>query len=137
MKKTKAPQNGGKSSLNLGKTCLNSGFPRSSPEFSPEFPGIQGNSRLLSADCKRGRRKGATSKNIKTRQKVTKCFRQFSRRAKSVKNRQKPSRSFSTLFDNFRAAPFFRLLLGGSDFTQFSRLEGQGGQRDPNLLTIP
>ena len=36
-----------------------------------------------SADCKRGRRKGATSKN--------------------VKNRQKESKSFSTLFDNFRA----------------------------------
>ena len=38
---------------------------------------------LGSADCKRGRRKGATSKN--------------------VKNRQKASKSFSTLFDNFRA----------------------------------
>ena len=37
----------------------------------------------ISADCKRGRRKGATSKN--------------------VKNRQKVSKSFSTLFDNFRA----------------------------------
>ena len=36
-----------------------------------------------SADFKRGRRKGATSKN--------------------VKNRQKVSKSFSTLFDNFRA----------------------------------
>ena len=39
--------------------------------------------RIISADCKRGRRKGATSKN--------------------VKNRQKVSKSFSTLFDNFRA----------------------------------
>ena len=39
--------------------------------------------KLKSADCKRGRRKGATSKN--------------------VKNRQKASKSFSTLFDNFRA----------------------------------
>ena len=38
---------------------------------------------LLSADCKRGRQKGAMSKN--------------------VKNRQKVSKSFSTLFDNFRA----------------------------------
>ena len=38
----------------------------------------------LSADCKRGRRKGATSKN--------------------VKNRQKVSKSFSTLFDIFRRA---------------------------------
>ena len=38
---------------------------------------------VTSADCKRGRRKGATSKN--------------------VKNRQKVSKSFSTLFDNFRA----------------------------------
>ena len=40
-------------------------------------------SAFFSADCKRGRRKGATSKN--------------------VKNRQKVSKSFSTLFDNFRA----------------------------------
>ena len=38
---------------------------------------------LDSADCKRGRRKGATSKNVKKRQKTSKCF--------------------STLFDNFRA----------------------------------
>ena len=43
-------------------------------------------------------------------------FRQFSRRAKNVKNRQKASKSFSTPFDNFRAAPFFRPLLVGSNF---------------------
>ena len=69
----------------------------------------------ISADCKRGRRKGAMAKNLKNRQKVSKkffdTFRQFSRRAKNIKNRQKVSKSFSTLFDNFRAAPFFRPLL--------------------------
>ena len=48
-----------------------------------------------SADCKRGRRKGATSNN--------------------VKNRQKVSKSFSTLFDNFRAAPFFWPLLQSAE----------------------
>ena len=48
-----------------------------------------------SADCERGRRKGAMSKN--------------------VKNRQKASKSFSTLFENFRAAPFFRPLLQAAE----------------------
>ena len=52
------------------------------------------------ADCKRGRRKGATSKNVKKCQKV---FRHFS--TKSF------SKSFLTFFDNFRAAPFFWPLL--------------------------
>ena len=36
-------------------------------------------------------------------------FRHFSRRAKKVKNRQKVSKYFSTLFDNLRAAPVFRM----------------------------
>ena len=63
--------------------------------------------RSTSADCKRGRRKGATSKNVK---KYFDTSRQFSRRAKNVKNRQKVSK---TLFDSFRAAPFFRPLFGG------------------------
>ena len=49
-------------------------------------------STLPSADCKSGRRKGATSKSVKKCQKV---FRQFSRRAKNVKERQK-------YFDTFR-----------------------------------
>ena len=40
---------------------------------------------------------------------------EFSRRAKNVKNRQKIFKSFSTLFDNCRGAPFFRPLLGGSE----------------------
>ena len=65
-----------------------------------------GQGKHSSADCKKGRRKGATSKNVKNRQKVSKVFRQFSRRAKNVKNRQEVSKIFSTLFDNFRAAPF-------------------------------
>ena len=58
--------------------------------------------RLLSADCKRGRRKGATSKN--------------------VKNRQKVSKSFSTLFDNFarHLFPFFRPLLQSADLAPCS-----------------
>ena len=72
----------------------------------------------LSADCKRGRRKGAASKRRKSSRSVKKffdTFRQFSRRAKNVKNRQKVSKSFSTLFDNFRAAPFFRPLLQSAE----------------------
>ena len=62
-----------------------------------------------SADCKRGRRKGATSKK---RQKSSKSFRHFST---IFAQGQKASKSFSTLFDNFRAAPFYRPLLGGSE----------------------
>ena len=64
--------------------------------------------------------KGPRQKRQKSSKSVKKCFetfRQFSRRAKSVKNRQKVSKIFSTLFDNFHAAPVFRPLLGGSDST--------------------
>ena len=61
--------------------------------------------------------KGPRQKSSKSVKKFFDTFRQFSRRAKNVKNRQKASKSFSTLFDNFRAAPFFRPLLGGSDKT--------------------
>ena len=53
---------------------------KSPAKLPPNYPQ---NFLKKSADCKRGRRKGATSKN--------------------VKNRQKLSKSFSTLFDNFRA----------------------------------
>ena len=67
-----------------------------------------------------------SSKNVK---KFFDTFRQFSRRAKNVKNRQKVSKIFSTLFDNFRAAPFFRPLLGGSDFCFLKKLvRGMGVQ---------
>ena len=85
----------------------------------------------LSTDCKRGRRKGATSKNVKNRQKVSKSFStlfdNFCAGQKNVKNRQKASKSFSTLFDNFRAAPFYRPLLGGSEIEAFSIREFGSG----------
>ena len=70
---------------------------------------------LGSADCKRGRvkKRHKSSESVKN---IFDTFRHFSRRAKNVKNRQKVSKIFSTLFDNFRAAPFFRPLLGGSDW---------------------
>ena len=69
----------------------------------------------ISADCKRGRRKGATSKNVKNRQKVSKNFSTLLDNFRAGKKRQKTSKRFSTLFDNFRVAPFFRPLLGGSE----------------------
>ena len=59
--------------------------------------------------------KGPRQKN-QNRQKVSNYFRHFSTffaQGKKVKNRQKVSKIFSTLFDNFRAAPVFRPLLGG------------------------
>ena len=75
----------------------------------------------ISADRKRGQRKGATSKNVKNRQKVSKRFLTlfdiFRAGQKNVKNRQKASNIFSTLFDNFRTAPIFRPLLGASEHT--------------------
>ena len=65
-------------------------------EYQESFSGNDlSNRRPTSADCKRGRWKGATSKNFKNRQKV---FRHFSHRAKNVKHRRKVSKSFSTLF---------------------------------------
>ena len=73
---------------------------------------------VLTADRKRGRRKGATSKNVKKCQKYFRHFSTifFAQGKKEVKNRQKVSKYFSTLFDNFRAAPVFRPLLGASEF---------------------
>ena len=72
------------------------------------------------ADCKRGQRKGATSKTSK--KSVKECqqiffdtFRHVSRRAKNVKNRQKVSNISSTFFGNLRVAPVLRPLLRDSD----------------------
>ena len=70
-----------------------------------------------------GLQKGPVERgHVKKRQKSSKSvkkffdtFRHFSRRAKNVKNRQKVSKHFSTLFDNLRAAPFFRPLLQSAD----------------------
>ena len=68
--------------------------------------------------------KGAGGKGPRQKKsKIVKCqkvFRHFSTifaQAKNVKNRQKASKSFSTLFDNFRAAPFYRPPLGASDIS--------------------
>ena len=71
-------------------------------------------------------------KSSKSVKKFFDTFQQFSRRAKNVKNRQKVSKSFSTLFDNFRAAPFFRPLLGGSDFIKGSDERSGSSTRKPS-----
>ena len=54
----------------------------------------------ISADCKKGRRKGATLKNVKNRQKVSKSF--FSTIFAQGKKRQKSSKSVKKFFDSFR-----------------------------------
>ena len=57
--------------------------------------------------------KGPRQKTSKIVKKCQKVFRQFSRRAKNIKNRQKASKRFSTLFDNFRGfftGPFWGAL---------------------------
>ena len=59
---------------------------------------ITGEELLFSADCKRGRRKGATSKIAKNRQKVSKSF---STIFAPGKNRQKLSKSVKKFFDTF------------------------------------
>ena len=59
--------------------------------------------------------KGPRQKESKSVKIIFDTFRHFSRRAKKVKNRQTVSKIFLTLFDNFRAAPVFQPLLGGSD----------------------
>ena len=78
--------------------------------IEPRFP-----QRIVTGAGGKGPRQ-KTSKIVKSFKKFFDTFRQLSRRAKNVKNRQKASKFFSTLFDNFRAAPFFRPLLGGADF---------------------
>ena len=83
---------------------------------------------LISVDRKRGQRKAATTKIVKNSQKVSKIFStlfgDFRAGQKNVKKRQKVSKIFSTLFDDFRAAPVFRPLLGGAD--NQSRFLGRG-----------
>ena len=66
----------------------------------------------ISADC-------PGQKIVKKCQKYFRHFSTFfARRAKqNFKNRQKMAKMFSTLFDNFRAAPVFRPLLGGSEIS--------------------
>ena len=73
--------------------------------------------------------KGPRQKRQKSSKSVKKffdTFRQFSRRAKNVKNRQKVSKTFSTLFDNFRASPFFRPLLQSADLSIFGEIQKFG-----------
>ena len=86
-----------------------------------------------SADCKRGRRKGATSKkrqksskSVKKRQKV---FRHFSTIFAQGKKRQKSSKSVKKFFDTFRqfsrgAKIFFRPLLQSADSWIAARIAG-------------
>ena len=59
-----------------------------------------------SADCKRGRRKGATSKMSKIVKKCQKVFRHFSTIFAQGKKRQKSSKSVKKFFDTFQ--PFSR-----------------------------
>ena len=61
---------------------------------------------FYSADCKRGRRKGATSKTSKIVKKCQKVLRQFSRRAKNVKK-------FFDTFRQFSCGTFFPAPFGG------------------------
>ena len=71
-----------------------------------------------SADCKRGRRKGATSKNIKNHRKVSKSFatlfdnfRAGQKTSKIVKKYQKNFRHFSTIFARHQfSGPFWGAL---------------------------
>ena len=75
-----------------------------------------------SADCKRGRRKGATSKNVKNRQEVSKSFstlfdnfragQKTSKTVKKLKKRQKVFRHFSTIFAQHHfSVPFWGALI--------------------------
>ena len=67
-----------------------------------------------SADCKRGRRKGATSRKLKNRQKVSKSFSTLFDNFRAGKKSQKSSKSVKKFFDTFRQfsrGTFFRPLL--------------------------
>ena len=81
-------------------------------------PVSDGSSLEMSADCKRGRRKGAMSKIVKNRQKVSKSFSTFfdnfragQKSPKIVKKRQKVFRHFSTIFARHHfSGPFWGAL---------------------------
>ena len=89
----------------------------------------------FSADRKRGQRKGTTSKRSKILKKCEDKFRHSSRRAKLIWNRQNRhtvSKQFSTLFDSLYAAPTFRPLFGGSDFSALAWVSGKSpGSSEP------
>ena len=93
-----------------------------------------------SADCKRGRRKGATSKNVKNRQKVSKSFstlfdnfRAGQKTSKIVKKCQKYFRHFSTIFARHQfSGPFWVALIGLRDSQEFA--EGALGHLPTKLL---
>ena len=95
-------------------------FPQGSRTQSGHFQKKNGNPPVYLSGPQRGQRKGATSKNIKNHQKVSKIFSRlfdiFRAGQKNVKRRRKVSKMFSTFFDNFRAAPVFRPLLGPPRF---------------------
>ena len=68
------------------------------------------------ADRKRGQRKGATSENVKNRQKSSKIFSTLFDIFPQSKKSQKSSKSIKillTLFGSSRAAPVFWPLMGG------------------------
>ena len=72
---------------------------------------------LKSADCKRGQRKGAASKNVNNRQKVSNSFAtlfdNFLRRAKNVKIRQKSIKKVFDTFWQFSRGTIFLAPFGG------------------------
>ena len=70
----------------------------------------------LSRDNLSGLEKGPAERgHVKNRQKVSRHFSTFFAKGKKTsKIVKKCQKYFSTLFDNFRAAPVFRLLLGVS-----------------------
>ena len=83
---------------------------RDIPEVPEKF---EKNKVVFISGLQRGRRKGATSKNVENRQEVSKSFSTLfdnfraEQKKKNVKNRQEVSKSFSTPFDNFRAGQKF------------------------------
>ena len=86
---------------------------------SAAFRKRQRNFRLLSGPQKGPAERGHVKKRQKSSKSVKNILvasRHFSRRAKNVKKLSKSVKIFSTFFDNSRAAPVCRPLLGGSDF---------------------
>ena len=94
-----------------------------------------------SADCKRGRRKGATSRNVKNRQKVSKSvstlfgnFRAGQKTSKIVKKCQNIFRHFSTIFARHQfSGPFWGALKKGPDslFREVGVFKDQQGRSTP------
>ena len=111
-------------------------YPCFDPWALPSLVCLSSNQRIAKGAGGKGPRQ-KTSKSVKKCQTVFRHFSTTFAQGKKRQNRQKASKSFSTLFDNFRAALFFRPLLGGSDQRPLKKKETPKGRSPVPLQLHP